>query len=54
MARRRSRSADNSDSSEGCAWFLLLIIVSCVIGHFNGAGVGLMVFFMVMFFAAMT
>lgn len=47
MARR-------SSSDGGCAWFLLLVIISCVIWHFYGAGFAFMVFCMVIFFAAMT
>jgi hypothetical protein len=39
---------------DGCAVFLLLVIVSCVIGHFNGAGVGWLVFFVVLFFSAIS
>jgi hypothetical protein len=45
MARR-------SSSSDGCAWFLLLVIASVIIGNINGAGIGWLVFFMVWFFVA--
>jgi hypothetical protein len=45
MARRRSDDG-------GCAVFLLLIIASCLVGHFYGERVGWLVFFMVWFFVA--
>jgi hypothetical protein len=50
MARRRS----SDDGGDGCAWFLLLVIASVVIGHINGAGVGWLVFFAVIFFEAIS
>lgn len=48
MPRRRS----TDDGGSGCAWFLLLAIAALVIWHFYGAGVGLLVFFVVLFFVA--
>jgi hypothetical protein len=41
-----------TSSEGGCAWFLLLIIVSMIVGFNYGAGTGWLVFFVVLLFVA--